>query len=673
MGRQIICDVEADALLDSVTTIWCIVAKDIETQEIFKFHPLTEDSCASNAKTTSTGNHTDFADEFLEFVETVEHFYGHNFIGYDMQVLNNILGTEIKVSQVTDTLVLSRLFRPVTPFKDKMHLLKSDNRLGGHGLAAWGVRLGFPKIDFHDFSKFTFEQLNYCVNDVELNHLVLLELQQEQTGFSQRSIRLEHRVAYLLSQQEQNGFYLDKDACQELVKETGGLLKEMLENLHVLFPQKKKFVRNWKPRFNKDESLSKTSKRILTDWIISKEKSDGSYDLFVMETFNPGSSKQISERLQSLGWVPRKFTPKGAPATDKDTLKDVLEELSDYEEVKYLADYNIIADRFQKASKWLELVKADGRVHGRINPIGAGTHRCSHFDDNMANIAAVNFNSDGDVLHGREGAFGWESRACWAVPKGKVLLGCDAAGIQLRALAHYMGDQDYIKKLLEGDIHTVNQHAAGLPTRAKAKTFIYSWVFGTGDEKMGRLLEVEEQEYDELIEHGSTRIQWGKPLIKAIINNLHRQDRQASRKLVCTILKGHRVKEQFLNSLPALKRFKEKDIPAAAKLGYVVGLDGRKLWAPNEHLSMPLYLQGFESVIMKAAMAFYHLEANKLKIPFRQVSFTHDEFQIETEPECAEELGEIVKQSIIRAGVELGSVCPLDADYKIGKNWAETH
>jgi len=101
MGRRIICDIEADGLLDTVANIWCIVAKDIKTNEVFKFYPDTLE-----------GNHSDFADKFLDFVETVDHFYGHNFIAYDMQVLNSILGTEIKPTQVTDTLVLSRLFRP---------------------------------------------------------------------------------------------------------------------------------------------------------------------------------------------------------------------------------------------------------------------------------------------------------------------------------------------------------------------------------------------------------------------------------------------------------------------------------------------------------------------------------------------------------------------------------
>jgi DNA polymerase-1 len=780
--RTVILDIEANAL-DNVTSIWCLVALDINTGEIFKFHPKKKYACPMCSQKGTVyseeiggniicpkcrgrlevydGDHEEWREEYLEFDKEIGHYIGHNLIAYDSYWMNKILKTDIKVKDITDTLVLSRLFRPISPEKSKMDDTSIiDNRFGGHGLEAWGLRLGKHKIDFHEFDTYSDEQLQYCVGDVELNYEVykVLEKERQQYGFSDLSIQVEHNTAYLLSQQERNGFYLDKQATKSLRDETNVLLNEMLQHLQNLFPPKKKIIRqHWKPSFvdeplyeeyewtfksgeRKGETtmrrravkgpdgyqlterrLSQTSERIFKNWLYD-EVGDGSYNLYVMEVFNPGSSQQIAERLLDLGWEPKKYTPTGRPATDKNTLKEVLSEMGDkYEEVRYLADYNIVADRHQKASKWLELVCEDGRVHGRINPIGAGTHRCSHYDDNMANIASVRISgktkddfvketnidpstvrkfksfkeSNGFVflsydknkeeveiaLTGREGVYGWESRSCWSVPPGKVLLGSDAAGIQLRALAHYMDDPEYTRKLLEEDIHTVNQKAAGIETRRKAKTFIYSFLLGAGDESTGVLLGVkDDNEVADLIKWADSQPSpypmpfcKNSSLLEYIKYKLKREERKVLKQTAATIIKGNRVKQQFLNRTPALKRLKTVDIPEAVKRGYIVGLDGRKLWVPNEHLALSLYLQGFEAVVMKVAMDIWQREARKRKLYFKQVAFVHDEFQIETLPECAEELGVIVSSSFRKAGEFLGSKCPLDGDYSIGRTWAETH
>ena len=70
-------------------------------------------------------------------------------------------------------------------------------------------------------------------------------------------------------------------------------------------------------------------------------------------------------------------------------------------------------------------------------------------------------------------------------------VGADASGLELRMLAHYLAAYDggaYAKVLLEGDIDTANQHAAGLETRDNAKTFIYAFLYGAGDEKLGSIV-----------------------------------------------------------------------------------------------------------------------------------------------------------------------------------------
>ena len=695
--KRIYLDCEANSLYPS--KIWCIVCVDIDTKERTRFYP----------KTPMSG-HIDFKEDFITFAKTVTHWVGHNIIGYDAMHINRLMeSTCIRWQDCTDTLVLSRLFRPTPAGKE---LLKVYNRQYGHSLEAWGRYLNFPKSPWSDWEKFSMPMLEYCDRDCDVGIKILDELMKETLGFSQQAIDLEHCVAHMLATQVNNGFYLNLDKAKALHDSTGKLLEEMNGKLQTLFPPTYKHIRNYIPKFNKDESLSKVSERIVdayTNNINCKAVplEDGSLDLYVKEVFNPNSGQQVAERLQELGWKPTFFTEKGAIKTDKTTMLQALEQLMelhpDKTELQCLADYGIVDDRHTTSGKWIEMCLEgdykDGRVHGGINPIGAATHRCAHYVPNMANIprvvtkktsslpiANVHTKFDhfptGDVylsptevaLTGLKGAYGWDARDCWSVPSYKYcLVGADAAGIQLRALAHYMDDKKYTKALLEGDIHEVNRQAAGISTRAKAKTYIYLWVMGGGDYKAGTVVGVEESEYEGLFKFARDRKHWDQTLLQYLMEKLRKSGMKATEKNTATIIKGLKTNEEFLNRTPALKRLKKVIIPEIAKRGYIIGLDGRKIWVQNEHLTMPGMLQGFESVVMKQAMKFYHEDLQDKGIYFKQCSFTHDEHQTETYAEYGETVGKAMVKGIVDAGILFNTNCPLDGEFKIGRSWAETH
>lgn len=664
----VIIDIEADSL--KPTRIWCVVCRELDTGRVVRFYP----------RKGITNDHVEFKEEFLAYRRTKRFFVGHNIVQYDAPAINKLLlddpADKIKPSQVLDTLICSRLFRFDQCHPEMVaafHLRGWDTRQGGHSLAAWGARLGVPKTDFHDFSQFSMDQLAYCVQDTAVNLGVFNVLVKEKKLYqiSDQSIRIEQDVAHMLAVQEAYGCTLDVAQAESLLRETTELMDVYMVRLREAFPQRLVEWRTFTPAITKSGEM----KKVHREWLLNnqhRQNPDGSYTLLQLEEpFNPKSGKQLAERLLALGWRPSKFTPTGAASTATPDIQTAIIQLKDkVPEVAVLEKYNIIFDRRNKAEKWLRLVAeaGDGRIHGKVWHIGCWTHRCSHTDDNMANVPSVELGKDKKPLYSISGNFGFECRNSWTVSDKEklVMVGCDASGIQLRALSHYMGDPAYIKQLLEGDIHVVNQLAAGIHDRPTAKTFIYAWLLGAGDEKIGQIVGVKDEEIDDILTKNSTET-------KRCIEMLKRKGIKAYRLTVATILKGRRTKQKFLESLPYLKHFRTVVIPEAAAKGWMRGLDGRTFHIPNEHLAMAAYLQGFEAVIMKWAMRHYQQELRKLQIPFKQLLFVHDEFQIETPEEFGSIVGKTVVDSIKWAGVELGSLCPLDGEFRVGKSWAECH
>lgn len=116
-----------------------------------------------------------------------------------------------------------------------------------------------------------------------------------------------------------------------------------------------------------------------------------------------------------------------------------------------------LAHRRSLLKGFLRDVRSDGRISAEAITIGTPTYRMRH--KTVVNVPKP------AVVYGRQ------CRSVLRVEKGRRMVGCDASGLELRMLAHYMNDPTYTSALLDGDIHSHNQHAAGLPTRDNAKTF----------------------------------------------------------------------------------------------------------------------------------------------------------------------------------------------------------
>jgi DNA polymerase-1 len=224
---------------------------------------------------------------------------------------------------------------------------------------------------------------------------------------------------------------------------------------------------------------------------------------------------------------------------------------------------------------------------------------------------------------------GGECRACWTVEQGNKLVGIDASGLELRMLAHYMKDEGYINTILDGDIHSANQAAAGLETRDQAKTFIYAFLYGAGDEKIGSIA--------------------GK-------GAKH----------------GKKLKKDFLDNIPSLKALKEL-VEKIAGTGSLPSLDGRRIRIRKAYSALNFLLQGGGAALMKKALLNGVESLREQNIPFKMVANVHDEFQVETPEAFAKAVGLHFRNAIRKAGDDFELRCPMDGEYKIGNNWSETH
>ena len=474
--------------------------------------------------------------------------------------------------RIVDTLVLSRLFDP--------------SRQGGHSLRAWGETLGFPKGDHDDWSRLSEEMIDYCKQDVAVTEAVHQQLVKDMEDFAPECIELEHKVQFAVQQQERNGWVLDQQLANELCATFKEGMNAIEAELQEMFPP-----------IVEERISEKTGKRL-------KDK---------VTVFNVGSRQQVAERLATKGAKWNEKTPSGKPVVDEKTLK----ENNHVPEAGKVLEYLTLQKRYAQVHSWLEAVEEDGRVHGRVISNGAVTGRMTHQSPNMAQVPASH------------SPYGHECRSCWTVPEGKKLVGFDASGLELRMLAHYMDDKEFTNVLLTEDIHTRNQMAAGLETRPQAKTFIYAFLYGAGDAKIGSVV------------GGSAR-------------------------------DGADLKQRFLRNTPALESLRER-VTRASQRGYLRGLDGRRLRVRSEHAALNTLLQAAGAIVMKKALVILDDYAQQWKLNYKFIGNIHDEVQSEVAADQAQKFGWLAVECLKAAGVEYNLRCPLDGEFKVGTTWAETH
>lgn len=629
-------DIETNGLLKEVNVLHCMCVYDTENQKMQRFDPTKVE---------------DGVKMLQEEIDKGGMLCGHNIIDYDIPALEKLYPKLFhipyeKQGQVVDTLVLARLIYSNIDTID-LGLMKSGKLpktlYKSHKLMAWGYRLGVLKGTYGEqedaWAVYNPEMLDYNEQDVWVTKALYEKLTAR--SYSQRAIELEHQVAWLMAKQERNGFKFDYEGALKLSEElkerqaviTTTLLKKIPEIPDKVFVPKR------------------DNKRLGYKAGIPVQK---------YKTFNPNSRQQIEYVFRTM----YHYNPDNPDLYD---IPDMAENpnLADYRlkmddiTMKYIKEdpecpeeLREIAGLIQESlmlkkrlgqiadgsNAWLSAYDPDdGCIHGRVVPNGAVSGRATHSSPNVAQVPHVG------------SPYGAECRALWSAGDWWQA-GIDACGLELRCLAHYMSPYDkgkYAHTILNGDIHTMNQKAAGLPERNQAKTFIYAFLYGAGDAKIGKIIGGDASD-------------------------------------------GKRIKRKFLKATPAIKNLRDAVQNAIVetdrgkvvhwKRHYLKGLDGRLLHVRSPHSALNLLLQSAGALVCKKwiVRTEERLIQRGLKHgwdgDFAYMAWVHDEIQVACR---TKEIAEIVvseAQAAMRDAQEyFGFRMQLDTEGIIGKDWCECH
>lgn len=647
MAGRFIFDLEADGLLDTVTKIHCLGLRNIDTGEVLGF--------------ADQPGHTPLR-QGLQILSEADVAVGHNVLKYDLPTIEQLVPGWKRPKAVVDTLVLARITYPNTQALDAS---LADKGLlpgylkGAHSLEAWGRRTGVLKGDYGKSAQqgediwavWTPTMHAYMLQDLEVNYALLVHMQT--TKIPGMASRLEHEATTVVALIERDGIPFDKEAGEKL---------ELRLRIDLLAAETA-LQEAIGPVWNKKASPNFTPKR---DNPKKGYVADAPMTKVFVGKINPGSRQMMTRILiNRYGWKPRDYTDAGQPKLDDEIIDTI--PLADNLK-KALKDYFVLDKRLgalvSGKNAWLALLK-DWLIHPSYNVQGAATGRATHSTPNIAQVPRVG------------SPWGKECRSLFVARKGWLMVGSDLSGLELRMLGHEMYRYDrgaYLKIVLEGDPHTANQQAAGLPTRAAAKTFIYGFIYGAGDFLVGSMVPPDRAEAQGLLQvYPGKAKRYKKQLAKSF-------GRDPTGIEVATAIKGSMIKERFMRGLPALASLKDELVGFAKDKGYILGLDGRRVPTRSEHSVLNFCLQGGGALVCKKWITLIHDKAKSMGLrqgwdgDWTMNAWVHDEVVMNARnQEIAETLEEISKGVAVDAGKFFKLHTPIAAEAKIGLSWADVH
>lgn len=638
-GTRLVYDTETNGLLHQLDRIHCLSIRDVASGEEWSF-----------ADHRQTHSYPDIP-EGLAMLSQADEIIAHNGIGFDLPAILKCY-PQFTFKKHGDTMVVSRAafsnlkekdFQAFRQKKFPPHLLMKT-----HSLEAWGYRLGRHKAEYDGgWDHWSPVMHDYMRQDT----VVLLELQKyfDSKNIPQMVIETELEVAFWLEEQKRNGFLFDTKGGVELYSVIQPKHREieakMIETFGCWYAAKgKEKIQKRTTRYSR-EHLPEGVKETFFEGAV--------FQPVERVEFNPSSRQHIAKVLtKKYGWQPQDFTDAGQPQVTDDTVGAL-----NYPEAPLITEYLMLDKRvgqlYTGKQAWMKLQDENGYIHGSVNQSGAVTHRATHSNPNMTQVPKVG------------SPYGLECRSLFMAPVGFRLVGADASGLELRCLSHFMAKYDggrYRDLILNGDVHTANWEAGKpyLSSRDMAKTFIYAFLYGAGDWKLGHT---------------------ARPL--------------ASEEEKTEI--GRKLRALFLKNVPALKQLAtavEMNVTHCARCrkvgafkcahpekGFFRLATGHIVYVRKKHAALNSLLQGTGAIICKRWIyhARHALLAAGLKSgwdgDYAANCWSHDEVQISVrdKDDLPNRVGQILVSQFPLITKELHFRVDLAGEFKIGQNWKDTH
>jgi len=554
--------------------------------------------------------------EGLEMLCEADELIAHNGIGYDFKVIEKLYPTWPFKGKRVDTLVLSRLIRADLKNEDfefNWAVEEMPRRMyGSHGLKAWGLRL--QKNLGSGFLKGDY--------DGGWEHW-----SQEMQDYCEQDVK----VTMALYK------YLKPDAWPQEALDMAHQISTIAEDIGKAgwtFDEAKA-GKLYAELCTRREELDHELQDLFEPWEVHEtfipkrnNKTLGYIEgePFIKTTvvnFNHNSRRHIEFCLtKKYGWKPSKKTPQGHAIIDEVVLGNL-----DYPEAKKLSELFLIQKRIGQLAEgpqaWMKKVDSDGKLRHRIICPSTRTLRCTHIQPNLSQVPAVRL------------PYGQQCRELFTVPSGYQLVGSDLSGIEIRLFAHFCAAYDggdYAKKVLESDIHQSNAEAFSdeqtKVERSVAKGALYALLYGSGDYRLGAMV--------------------GKGAKE-----------------------GKRLKDNFIAAVPSYGILKDK-VEQASEKGFITSLGGNRIKVNSTHTALNSLLQSASSAVSSMWLILLSNEIKRQNLDVTILGWIHDEVQMAVKGD-PDHVGNLARRCAKEAGEAFSLRIPIEAEYSVGRTWADTH
>ena len=603
---RLIYDIETDGLLNELTKIHCLVALNLDTGTVYNF---SDDDQALPS-----------VDDGILLLSRASLLIGHNVIGFDGPAIKKVSGVDLSSIKTHDTFIMSQTL--------------SYQRSHRHGLAGWGEYLGYKKWEFEDFTTYSRDMLDYCIRDVHVNKRVYDYLLEEFKQVASKNplisagLRIEHDAAIFNATAREQGWNFDTDLARKNLDKMSQRMEEIEAAVHPLLGEREVFIdkEDKTPKFKKDGTYTAASHRIISEYLgRTLEPGDTplppgtTFRRSRMEPIELGNLAHVKDWLLDNGWVPDEYQKRKVGwewvTTGPKLTSSSLRKMGEIGEM--IDDYYTLRNRRSVIEGWLTTSNG-GRLRGNMWTIGTPTFRCRH--EVIVNLPAVT------------APWGRELRELFRADAGERLVGADSSGNQLRGLCHYVSNPEFTREVIYGDQHQRNADALGC-SRPIAKSYLYAYLFGAGDAKLGQVLTGK-----------------ANPSV------------------------GKKSRDDFAKGIKGLGELKQKlSYIWKANNGHFPALDGRPVFCPAEHQALNYLLQSAEGITCKAALSYAMRKIKDEGLRAKPRLFYHDEIAYTSHVDDAERVGEILQEAFREAPKEFKVTCMDGGDPVIGDTYADVH